>query len=245
MMQLKGQCTQNETSVIIYSSSSRSKPVWMCLFCWTQRKIFWRMRETEYFFSYYGSQWCPKTAWLQTFFKISSFVFRTNTFIQVWNYLRESKWWQKFHFWWWTVSLRSLHTESEIFMRFFITLSYQNACYGCENAAENRISSQFFYDGWRFQRQCGNVIDTNVRSYCLTCKNFRWEFRTRCAKTFIESRRMGSVWYGRRQWRCAPVAGPFEADPADPVVDRSPFRNGDDTPPAHLDRLHICLWSTS
>ncbi len=29
----------------------------------------------QYFFSYYGSQWCPKTAWLQTFFKISSFVF--------------------------------------------------------------------------------------------------------------------------------------------------------------------------
>ncbi len=55
----------------------------MCLF-WTQRKIFWRMRETAVFFSYYWSKWCPKTAWLQTFFKISSFVFRTNTFIQVW-----------------------------------------------------------------------------------------------------------------------------------------------------------------
>ncbi len=52
------------------------------------------------FFSYYGSQWCPKTAWLQTFFKISSFVFsRTKTFIQVWNYLRMSKWWQNVHFW--------------------------------------------------------------------------------------------------------------------------------------------------
>ncbi len=51
------------------------------------------------FFSYYGSQWCPKTAWLQTFFKISSFVFgRTKNFIQVWNYLRVSKW-QNFHFW--------------------------------------------------------------------------------------------------------------------------------------------------
>ncbi len=53
-----------------------------------------------YFFSYYGSQWCPKTAWLQTFFKISSFVFsRTKKFIQVWNYLRVSKWLQDFHFW--------------------------------------------------------------------------------------------------------------------------------------------------
>ncbi len=53
-----------------------------------------------FFFSYYGSQWCPKTAWLQTFFKISSFVFgRTKKFIQVWNYLWVSKWWQNFHFW--------------------------------------------------------------------------------------------------------------------------------------------------
>ncbi len=82
----------------------------MSLFCWTQRKIFWRMWETEQFcgtidfhsfFSYYGSQWCPKTAWLQkSFFKISSSVFcRTKKFIQVWNYLRVSKWWQNFHFW--------------------------------------------------------------------------------------------------------------------------------------------------
>ncbi len=30
------------------------------------------------FFSYYGIQWCPKTAWLQTFFKRSSFFIRQN-----------------------------------------------------------------------------------------------------------------------------------------------------------------------
>ncbi len=46
---LKGQFTQNENSVIVYSPSSSSKPAWMCLFCWTQRKIFWRMWETEQF----------------------------------------------------------------------------------------------------------------------------------------------------------------------------------------------------
>ncbi len=51
------------------------------------------------FFPYYGSQWFPKTACLQTFPIISSFVFsRTKTCIQVWNYLRVSKWWQNFHF---------------------------------------------------------------------------------------------------------------------------------------------------
>ncbi len=46
---LKGSSPKNENSVIIYSPSSRSKPVWMCLFCWTQTKIFWRMWETEQF----------------------------------------------------------------------------------------------------------------------------------------------------------------------------------------------------
>ncbi len=60
----------------------------------TKEDILKNERNRAVFFSYYWSQWCPKTAWLQTFFKISSFVFRTNTFIQVW-----SKWWQNFHFW--------------------------------------------------------------------------------------------------------------------------------------------------
>ncbi len=39
------------------------------------------------------------TALFPSFFRISSFVFRTNTFIQVWIYLRMSKWWQTVHFW--------------------------------------------------------------------------------------------------------------------------------------------------
>ncbi len=82
----------------------------MSLFCRTQRKIFWRKFVTRLFRGtidfhsrekkYYGSQWCPRTALFPRFFRISSFVFsRTKTFIQVWNYLRVSKWWQNFHFW--------------------------------------------------------------------------------------------------------------------------------------------------
>ncbi len=44
----------------------------------------------------YGSQWCPKSL----FSKYLPFVFgRTKIFIQVWNYLRVSKWWQCFNFW--------------------------------------------------------------------------------------------------------------------------------------------------
>jgi len=48
-------------------------------FCWTQKKIFWRMLVTKQFlvpidfhcifFPYYGSQWGPATIWLPTFFK--------------------------------------------------------------------------------------------------------------------------------------------------------------------------------
>ncbi len=48
---LKDSSPKNENSVIIYSPSSSSKPVWISLFCWTQRKIFWRMWETEQFWS--------------------------------------------------------------------------------------------------------------------------------------------------------------------------------------------------
>ncbi len=86
----------------------------MSLFCWTQSKnmqrIFWRMWETEQFWGtidfhsiFSFLQWksmVPQNSLLQTFFKISSFVFgRTNKFIEVCNYLRVSKWWQNFHFW--------------------------------------------------------------------------------------------------------------------------------------------------
>ncbi len=41
----------------------------------------------------------PQNSLITNLLKISSFVFRTNTFIQVWIYLRMSKWWQNYHFW--------------------------------------------------------------------------------------------------------------------------------------------------
>ncbi len=57
--------------------------------CGTQGSSGAPLTSIVFIFSYNGSQWCPKTAWLQTFFRISSFVFsRTKTFIQVWKYLR-------------------------------------------------------------------------------------------------------------------------------------------------------------
>ncbi len=62
----------------------------------------------------------------------------------------------------------------------FVILSYQNACYGCENA-ENRTWSEFSYDGRKFRRQCVNVIDTWGCIYFLTCEKFGRKFRTQCA----------------------------------------------------------------
>ncbi len=61
------------------------------------------MWETEQFsiivFFLLWKSMVPQNSLLQTFFKISSFVFgRTKKFIQLWNYLRMSKWWQNFHF---------------------------------------------------------------------------------------------------------------------------------------------------
>ncbi len=40
---------QLDTSTITITPSSSSKPVWMCLFCWTQRKVFWRKFVTRLF----------------------------------------------------------------------------------------------------------------------------------------------------------------------------------------------------
>ncbi len=75
-----------------------SERVWVSFFCWTQKKIFWRMLvikqllvpiELNSIFSpYYGSQWLPAIVWLPTFFKISSFVFnKRKKVIHVWNNL--------------------------------------------------------------------------------------------------------------------------------------------------------------
>ncbi len=46
---LKGVVLSSFTQLSSFTPSSSSKPVWMSLFCWTQRKIFWRMWETEQF----------------------------------------------------------------------------------------------------------------------------------------------------------------------------------------------------
>ncbi len=62
---------------------------------------------------------------------------------------------------------------SRAFFRFFVflILSYQNACYGCENA-ENRTWSDFFLWRTKFRRQCVDVIDTWGWIYFLTCNHF-------------------------------------------------------------------------
>ncbi len=93
------------------------KHVWVSFFCWSWKKIFWRMLVTK---NYYRSQWGPSTVWLHSFFKISSSMFnRIKKFTDVWNILRVSKWWQNFHFRW-TIPLRALHKPKQVY---FWTLS--------------------------------------------------------------------------------------------------------------------------
>jgi len=57
---------------------------------WETEQHYWLPWGFSFFFSYYGSQWCLGTNFLQNIFL---------KFIQVWNNLRVSKWWQNFHFW--------------------------------------------------------------------------------------------------------------------------------------------------
>jgi len=90
---------QNENAVIIYSPSYCFK---LSLFCWTQRKIFWRMSVTRQLTDTvcFHSRKKIKILWKLPFFKISSFVLiKSKKLIQVWNKLRVSKWWLDFHFW--------------------------------------------------------------------------------------------------------------------------------------------------
>ncbi len=74
-----------------------------------------------------GHQWCPRTVLSPTFFRISSFVFSiTKTFIQLWNNLRESKWW----FFGSTIPLTDVvHTHILTLMQLFS--SYNNYCKQC------------------------------------------------------------------------------------------------------------------
>jgi len=63
-----------------HSPSGCPKPVQFSVICWTRKKIFWKVLVARQLTSIagkkaYGSQWGPKTVWLPTFFKISSFVF--------------------------------------------------------------------------------------------------------------------------------------------------------------------------
>ncbi len=93
------------------------------------RQIFWRKFVTRLFWGTIDFHRGKKILWksmvpqncsFPTFFKISSFVFsRTKTFIQVWNYLRVSKWWQNFHFWVnYPFKVRSRHMVTTIITRY-------------------------------------------------------------------------------------------------------------------------------
>ncbi len=83
---------KNENFVITYSPSSSSKPVWMSLFCWTQRNIFCRMWETEQF-------WGTIDFHSIYFFLLWKFSYNSQNSLII-NFLQNIVTeWQNFHFW--------------------------------------------------------------------------------------------------------------------------------------------------
>ncbi len=82
--------------------------IWVSFFCWTQKKVFWRMLVTKQlivaidFYSILSILWksmatinCLVTNLLQNIF----FCAQQKKETQVWNTLRVSKWWQNCNFW--------------------------------------------------------------------------------------------------------------------------------------------------
>ncbi len=65
----------------------------------------------------------------------------------------------------------------------FVILSYQNACYGCENAENGTWSDFYFLRQTKVSEAVCKRDWHNSHIYFLTCENFRREFRTQCAKT--------------------------------------------------------------
>ncbi len=102
----------------------------MCLFCRSQRKIFWRMWETEQI-------WSPLTSIVFIFllevngapkqpgYKLSSeYLPLCSEQRQVWNYMRVSKWWQNFQFGWTTPLTTSKHLNKQQYLPAYTLLKY-------------------------------------------------------------------------------------------------------------------------
>ncbi len=71
--ELKGSSPKNENAVIVHPKVVPN--LYECLCSAEHKGRYYEESGKQAVFSYYASQWCPKTAWLQTFFKWSSFVF--------------------------------------------------------------------------------------------------------------------------------------------------------------------------
>ncbi len=113
------------------------------------------------------SQWLPATVWLPKFFFFIDN--RRNKFIQVWNNMRVSKWWQNFHFWvnnpffWWTLRRLKIlqqfalqndrYTRKEHHLLCSVIRRYRKG-YFCILVVGSRVIQTFFlvkwFKKWRF-----------------------------------------------------------------------------------------------
>ncbi len=74
---------KNENTVIIYSPSTCSKPVWGSFLCWAQNKIFWRMLVTK--------QLLVTSDVHRFFFYFFFYIMRVNGYSQLFGYQHSSK----------------------------------------------------------------------------------------------------------------------------------------------------------
>ncbi len=82
-------------TIRFYSPSSCSKHVCISFFCWTQKDILRNIANQFLVPTDFHSLFSP-ILWKSMG---TSNCLATHSLIQVWNYLRVSKWWQHFNFW--------------------------------------------------------------------------------------------------------------------------------------------------
>ncbi len=81
--------------------------LWMSLFCWTKEDILKNVGKEQsgapltsiVFFFLLWKSIVPQNSLVTNFLQNLPLCSQNKEFIQVWNYLRVSKWWHNFHFW--------------------------------------------------------------------------------------------------------------------------------------------------
>ncbi len=102
---------------------------------------------------------------------------RTKTFIQVWNYLRVSKWWQNFHFW--------VNYPFNALLKCVV-----NLC-SCGSVVEHCVSSA---KGCGFDSQGTHIVIKTCIAW-MHCKSLWIKASAKCINVNV-------IWVGDFHWAC-------------------------------------------